>query len=310
MGPEVTATVDTARGDTARGDVTPGQAADAGAGAGAGRRGLLLRWCLPDFGAGRVAWLRVFVSVVVLLDVYVFTPGIGHGSTPDLYRPVFFLAHAHVPAPTSGLLQLLRAVLTIGALVAATGRWPRLAGWPLALSYILWDLYAMSYGKVDHDKVALIVAVLVLPTVGRTAFRDTRPDEAASFAVRTIQVAVVATYFLSACTKLKLGPTTWVDSAVFVWAISRRGNEVSKLLLLVPEVLKLSQWGLLALELSSPLLLFLRRRALVLGVGAYAVFHLTTWMAISIHFLPTAVCLTAFLALERLPAPRRVRWTT
>jgi len=298
VGPAVTATVGATRG---AGAPLPGPAS----GSGADSRGRVLRWCLPDVGAGRIAWLRVLVYAVVLLDIYVFTKGVTHGSTPDLYQPVFFLAQLGVPAPTTGLLRLIDALLTISALAAATGRWPRLAGWPVAFLYILWDLYVMSYGKVDHDKAALIVAVLVLPTVGRTAFRDTRPDESAGFAVRTIEVAVVATYFLSACTKLKLGPTAWADSAVFVWAVSRRGNEVSKLLLHVPELLRLSQWGLLALELSSPLLLFLRGRALVLGVTAYAVFHLTTWMAISIHFIPTAVCLAAFLALERLPTPRR-----
>lgn len=54
------------------------------------------------------------------------------------------------------------------------------------------------------------------------------------------------------------------------------------------------------MELLTPVVLFLRGRLLVLALGGLAAFHVMTYLAIEIHFLPTVVCLPAFLPLERL----------
>ena len=58
---------------------------------------------------------------------------------------------------------------------------------------------------------------------------------------------------------------------------------------------------LLLLELAAPLLLVVRReRTRYVIVGALIAFHVITYLAISIIFLPHVVALTAFLPLERL----------
>jgi hypothetical protein len=49
--------------------------------------------------------------------------------------------------------------------VGATGRAPRLLGWTIFVLYFEWMIIAMSYGKVDHDRFAFLVALAVLPTV-------------------------------------------------------------------------------------------------------------------------------------------------
>ena len=69
-------------------------------------------------------------------------------------------------------------------------------------------------------------------------------------------------------------------------------------------------------EVLSPLLLILRGRLLAAGLLFFGYFHLVTWLTIRIHFLPTVVCLLAFVPLERIPdvvrrlsrARRRPAW--
>ena len=83
--------------------------------------------------------------------------------------------------------------------------------------------------------------------------------------------------------------------------MSRRGTDIGKMLLEYPQLLRLSQWGVLTAEVLSPLLLVLRGRLLAAGLLFFGCFHLFTWLAIRIHFLPTVVCLLAFVPLERIP---------
>jgi len=70
---------------------------------------------------------------------------------------------------------------------------------------------------------------------------------------------------------------------------------------------------LLIAEFLSPVVLFLRGRALLLAVGFFVSFHLVTYLSLGIHFLPTVICWLAFFPLERIVPvigrlrPRRAR---
>jgi hypothetical protein len=259
-------------------------------------------WWLTPLPLARIAWLRTVLYLFVLYDATFLVNVVPHGSVPaELYQPVLLPRVLGHPAPTPLWVHTLQIVLVTSAAVAATGRFPRLAGWTVALAYLDWQLIAMSYGKIDHDKLALLVAVWVLPTVGAARFRDRVWSEAAGFAIRSIQVAVVATYFLAAWAKMRWGGWGWANGATFTWAMSRRGTGIGRLLLEYPQLLRLSQWGVLAAEVVSPLLLVLRGRLLAAGLLFFGCFHLVTWLTIRIHFLPTVVCLVAFVPLERIP---------
>jgi hypothetical protein len=260
------------------------------------------RWWLAPLPLARIAWLRTLLYLFVLYDATFLVNVVPHGSVPaELYQPVLLPRLLGHPAPTPLWVHTLQVALLTSAAIAATGRLPRLAGWVVALAYLDWQLIAMSYGKIDHDKLALLVAVWVLPTAGAARFRDRSSSEAAGFAVRCIQVAVVATYFLSAWAKMRWGGWGWATGATFTWAMSRRGTDIGKMLLEYPQLLRLSQWGVLTAEMLSPLLLVLRGRLLAAGLLFFGCFHLFTWLAIRIHFLPTVVCLLAFVPLERIP---------
>jgi Vitamin K-dependent gamma-carboxylase len=267
-------------------------------------------WAAPAVPLGRVAVLRTVLYLFVLFDAAFVTPwAFSHGDTStELYHPVLLRQWLHLPAPSHGYVRALVVVLAVSALVAATGRLPRLAGWTCCAAMLDWWSNAFSYSKVDHDHFALVVALAVLPTVGRARWRDRDASEAAGWALRCVQVGVVATYFLSAVAKMRFGGWGWAAGATFTWAFVRRGTGLAQLMLQWPWLVSASQWALLALETLSPVLLFVRGRLLYAAVALFAGFHLTTYLLIRIHFLPLVVCLGAFLPVERLvrrrvPAP-------
>lgn len=262
----------------------------------------LARWLTPALPVARVAWLRSLLYAFVVVDVTLTTPWVAaHRDVPtELYRPLLLGRLLHLPAPTHALVVALEVAVLASALVAATGQLPRLAGWAVAGLYLEWMVVANSYGKVDHDRFAFLVALAVLPTAGPARHRDTGSSEAAGWAIRSIWLAVVATYFLSAFAKLRFGGLGWVNSAVLTRAVLRRGTPLAEPLLHHVWVLHLSQWGIVAFELASPVVLWLRGRWLYAAVGFFLLFHAVTFAAITISFLPHVMCLAAFLPLERL----------
>jgi vitamin K-dependent gamma-carboxylase-like protein len=268
--------------------------------------GLRSWWFRPE-PLARVAVLRTLVYLYVPADLYVRTAQVvphAYGS-PDLYKPVDLLRLLHQPAPAPWFAQTLRVVIIATSLLAAAGLWPRAFGIIVALAYADWACLAMSYGKVDHDHLAILVAVAVLPTVPDVSWRSSDRSEAAGWALRCIEIGVVATYFLAACAKMRFGGWHWPNGAIFAWAIVRRGTPLARPLLHHPTVLLLAQWGLLMLEASTPALLFLRQRWRVVGVAGLLLFHFTTWLTITINFAPLVVCLLVFVPLERITAATR-----
>lgn len=266
----------------------------------------MTRWLFRPLPLARVAWLRTILSLFVVVDVLATTPWVAaHRDVPtELYQPLLIGRLLHLPTPTHGLVIATEVAVLASAVITATGRLPRVAGTALALLYLEWMVIANSYGKVDHDRFAFLVALAVLPTVGRATRDDLTASEAAGWAVRCVQLAVVATYFLSAFAKLRFGGLGWVNSAVLTRAVIRRGTPLATPLLHHAWVLHLSQWGIVAFELASPIVLFLRERWVYFAVGFFLLFHAVTFAAITISFLPHVMCLLAFLPLERLRLPR------
>ncbi len=270
----------------------------------------IVRWWTAPVPLARVAVLRAAIYLFVVFDMfYLVNDVVPHGYAGELYKPLWIGRVLPLPTPTPALVQGLQAVLLVSVLVAASGRLPRLAGWTAAVCYLEWLIVGMSFGKVDHDHLALLVALWVLPTVGRARFTDQTQSEAAGWALRMIQLAVALTYFLSAVTKsIRSGwPWGWANGAVFTWAITRRGSDLARWMLDYPFLLRMSQWGIIIAEILSPAILFLKGRWLALAAVFFLSFHLLTYLAIGIHFLPTVVCWLAFAPLERLvPGRRRV----
>jgi hypothetical protein len=219
----------------------------------------------------------------------------------------------HLPPPSVPLTITLYLILVIGCLVAAANVWPRLAGGVVAAAFTWWTAIGMSYGKVDHDHLALVVALWVMPTVGVIAdrWRSTERSAQAGWALKCIQISVIFTYFLSALTKIRSGGwsiTSWPDSSILMWAIVRRPHGLGQFLLPHPELLHVMQWCSFTAELTAVVVLWLRGRALLAAAIFWMGFHAFTLAILYIHFAPTAICWLAFAPLERLgPWLRRVK---
>ena len=106
-------------------------------------------------------------------------------------------------------------------------------------------------------------------------------------------------YFLAAFAKLRFGGLNWATGATLARALVRKGNWISQQLFDMPGVLRATQFGIIAFELLSPLLL-VRGRVGYSFLTLALLFHVVTFLTISIIFLPHVVCLLAFLPLERL----------
>jgi hypothetical protein len=259
------------------------------------------RWWFEPLPVARIAWLRTFFYGFIFLDVLLTTSWVArHGAvSTDLYDPLLVGRALSLPQPTRSVVVATGVLLLGAAGVAATNRLPRLAGSVVAAAYFVWMVIAFSYGKVDHDRFAFLVALCVLPTVGRAHWSDRKETEAAGWAIRSIQVAVVLAYFLAAFAKFRFGGLNWATGATLARALVRKGNWISQQLFEMPGVLRATQFGIIAFELLSPLLLVRGRVGYAFLILAL-LFHAVTFSTISIIFLPHVVCLLAFLPLERL----------
>jgi len=256
----------------------------------------------PAVPLARVAVLRVAVYLFVIADIFLFVNDVvpHAGGDPGLYRPLLLRRLLDLPQPSPAHAHVLQVAIVAGCLVAAGGRLPRVSGLVVAVAFLDWVSIGMSYGKVDHDHLALVVATWALPTVGAARLRDRTRSEAAGWALLAIQLAVVATYFLSAVAKLRFGGVRWANGSIFAWAMTRRGTALGRALLDPPWILRAGQWGVLLIETLSPLLLVLRGRWRYALVAVFVGFHAMTFAMLTIHFLPLVVCLLAFLPLENL----------
>ncbi|HET8769107.1 hypothetical protein RKE38_12820 [Phycicoccus sp. M110.8] len=266
-------------------------------------------WLFEPMPVARVAVLRLLVFAFVVVDVLLLhTSGWYHGwADPVWYEPLLVGQALHLPAATVLLVQVLKWGCVAAALAAMTGRAPRLLGWTVAVAWTWYQYVAFSYGKVDHDRADFVVALALLPTVGLAHLSDRRRSEAAGFALRAVQLAAVATYFLSAWAKVRFGGWEWVNSATMVRAVVRRGTPMAQWLLEVPWTLHWFQWVLFTAELTSPVIFLLSERWRRRVVAAWFVFHAMTYAAITIAFWPHLVMMLAFLPLERYAASLRAR---
>ncbi|MFL6063124.1 MAG: hypothetical protein ACJ72G_00465 [Friedmanniella sp.] len=271
-------------------------------------------WFAPVLPEARIAILRTILYLFVLLDIHLIVADpIPLSRHPELYQPLLVERLFGLPPPSVAVTITLYVALVLGSLAAAANRLPRLAGWVVAAAFTWWTAIGMSYGKVDHDHLALVVALWVLPTVGvvRARWGSRDASAQAGWALKCIQIAVVATYFLSALTKIRSGGwsiTSWPESAILTWAIVRRPHGVGQVLLGSPALLRGMQWFAFLAELTSVVVLWLRGRALLAAAVFWLGFHVFTVAILYIHFAPTLICWLAFAPLERLgPWLRRRR---
>ena len=258
--------------------------------------------------AERMAVFSRIVHLTVLFTVFRTDRWVvDHGWAPRVFwQPVGLARAIGLPAPTPTTMAILQVVLAVSTAAAIVGVRPRrLVNGTVAGAYVVWSLWAFSFSKVDHDRLTILVALLVVTIVPGTGRGR---DPMVGWGLRTVQLVFVLAYPLSAIAKLRKSGTAWMSSAVFARAIVRRGSSFGDWFLAYPAVLRAGQWAFITFELSA--VLALRRRgvlrdAVLVGIVSL---HLFTYLTIGIHFLPHTICITAFLPLERLhPEVRAAR---
>ena len=266
------------------------------------------RWLFRPVPLARIAVFRVIAYLFIPIDVFLTTAWVrAHADVPtQWYRPLLLGRLLHLPTPTSTVVMVVQWALVIAAVAAASGRAPRLLGTAVFLLYAEWMVIAMSYGKVDHDRIAFLVALAVLPTIGRARFRDRRTSEAAGWAMAVVLVAVMLTYFLAAWAKIRFGGWNWPTGATLTRAVVRRGTSLSDWTLDVPYLLPAAQWLMIGFELASPLMLLVRSDRARIGLVLFLIgFHLMVFAGVGIIFLPHCIAILSILPWERLAARQR-----
>lgn len=264
------------------------------------------RYWFEGLPAERLAVFSRIVHATVLYTVF-FTDRVVADKVwapTAFYHPTWLGRVLHLPAPTSTTMALVQGTLLVSAVAAIAGVGPRRAvNATVAGAYLVFLLWAFGYSKVDHDQLTIVVALLVLvavPGAGRGR------DPMAGWALRTVQVAFLLAYPLSAISKLRRSGFDWMSSAVFARAIVRRGSSVGDWFAAQPALLRAGQWVFIGFEVAAVLALRPSGRTREVVLAGIVLLHLFTWATIGISFLPHTVCITAFLPLERLhPAVRR-----
>jgi len=272
------------------------------------RRNPVERWLFAPVPLGRVAAFRTLVYLFVVYDV-AFRSASALGKVhvaAGLYHPLQVARVVPIfQAPSASVVGLTYWALLVLAPIAAFSRRPRAIGVAVFLLYFEWMLIAMSYGKVDHDRLGFLVALALLPTIGRATYGDETTSESAGWVFRMVQLSVVATYVLAAYAKMRFGGVRWLWGSTLAWAIERRGTWFSRWLLTVPLLLQVFQVVMIAFEALSPLIFVVSERVRRRIVAGLYGFHVITALALTITFAPHLVAMTAFLPLEQVTP---VRW--
>ncbi|MGK5173350.1 HTTM domain-containing protein [Geodermatophilus sp. CPCC 205761] len=268
-------------------------------------------WWFRPVPLARIAVFRTIAYLFVPVDVFLTTAWVrAHAAVPtEYYQPLTIGQLLPLPTPTAAVVHGVQWALVAAALAAATGRAPRLLGTAVFVLYFEWMVIAMSYGKVDHDRIAYLVALAVLPTIGRVRWRDRRSSEAAGWAMAAVFVTVMLTYFLAAWAKMRFGGWDWATGSTLARAIVRRGTVLSDWTLEVPGLLVAAQWAMLLLEFAAPLMLLVWSNRARLALVVFLLgFHLSVFASVKIIFLPHCVAILSILPWERLPdAARQLR---
>lgn len=277
------------------------------AGTGHGPFPLSSGWWFRPVPLARVAVVRTIAYLFIWVDVWFTTAWVkAHADVPPAWYASLTVGRLlHLPTPTHTVVTVVQWALLLTALAAATGRAPRLLGTAVFLLYFEWMVIAMSYGKVDHDRIAFLVLLAVLPTVGAARWRDHRRSEAAGFAMAVVLVAVMLTYFLAAWAKIRFGGWNWPTGATLARAVIRRGTPLSDWLLDYLWLLQGMQWAMIGLEALSPLILLVWRDRARLALVVFLIgFHLMVYAGVMIVFLPHCVAILSILPWERAPELR------
>ena len=283
---------------------------------------LWLRAWFPAVPGRRLAVFRLLVAAFAAVDVLVASYVRRYGAVAEEFHdPLLVLRPLGGWRPGVAALTVLCVVLVVALVAAAVGYRTRVALALAAPLYTYWWSLYNSFGKVNHGKVAVVVALWALllaalllrprqwewsvdarRAVGRgrgvgVGVDDELAARVAGWALRLVAVAVVLTYVLSVVAKMRVSGPGWAVGTALQSALLPEPGPLVGWFLEHPAVLvPLQVLTLLAESLAVLALLGGRVRTAVLAV--LATFHLSATLLLGVEFWGLMVCYAAFFDLE------------
>lgn len=259
------------------------------------------RWLFTPGDPRRLAAVRIGLCAILAArmsrGVYV---GLA-GQPAELFRPVSFM-HLFPSMPGRGLTLIVQIVGVAAAILACSGLRPRVS-LPLAWACAIFlNGMATSLGKVVHNDVILLLAMVPLLPVDTgaawsidAAIRRERPTPRASVAygwpVRTATIVAAGAYFFTGLSKLVFSGPAWVTSDNLRFALYASSdnqaipNTFGLLVADRPWLAHLVAASALGLELGFPLVLWRPRLAWLFVPGA-VLLHGAIWLAMHLNYVP------------------------
>lgn len=292
------------------------------------------------FSEGSLARLGLFRICILLVALYAVLGGARTNFHDAAGRDGLALAREWQPIYAFEVLGIEPPGLTVtriafAAAVAAIalgilGLFTRTSSALAAALTFYWCGLTYSFGQVHHEKVALIFALIALPLSpcgarysidaliarARRAGRGGDPSEVpevspfAGWALRFTQITVALGYFFAGATKLAISGIEWVNGYTLQAILLGKGSPWSAALSQSVELSMLMSAGLLAIQISFPLI-FLHPVLRWFFVPGAITFHLLARMTMDTgSYFTLWGTLVCFVPLEQVPAFLKRTFTT
>jgi hypothetical protein len=262
------------------------------------------RWLFAPLAAPCVRRVRTLLALLIAARL-LLSPFRALAKVPDsLFVPVSGLVPFRNP-PSVGVIVAVQLFGAGAALLAATGRRPRVT---LPMAWVALLALAglrSSLGKILHNDVLLLLAAL--PFLAAPDADDDDDGVVSGWPVRTAMVMITLTYWYIGAQKLVHSGVAWVTGPNMRWILysaASEGRAFSRQPALFiadrPWLATASAVFLLGMELVFPLALFFRRARPAIVVAAL-VLHAGTWVLLGLdYWLWVAVVAVVFLLGEPL----------
>lgn len=225
---------------------------------------------------------------------------------------------AWIDRPLPAMLVIAVVVLTPAVGIAATLGWRyRITAPLLALGFLFLTTYRNSWGQIFHTENLASLHLIVLavaPADRHWALHRRSPDHSSTsggWAVETMAVMTVCTYFVAGVAKLRIGGWAWVDGDVLLHQVSfdnarkdiigDRSSPFAPILVEQAWMTGPAAWASMVVELGAPLVL-LGNRLARWWCGAAWLFHVAilVLMAILFPYHLLGIALAPLLPLEQV----------
>lgn len=281
------------------------------------------RFWFPEVPVERVAIFRIAVAVFAFIDVaFVSNYMVGYTTVDRVFfEPVVWLEVIGGPLPSPLAFGIMTVILLVALGAAAVGFRTRTALMVAAPLYLFhWSLFN-SWGKVNHGKIPVVLALFVLivaPAAAKLsvdAWRRARHaapevaerDAVAGWALRVVGVSIVSAYVLSVVAKLRNTGPSWVFEPILQAQLLVGDSWLHGLLVDNPDILIAAQAVTLLVE-AAAVLVFLGGWIRNVLLAMLAAFHLGSYLLLETEFFGFLVCYIVFFETEHLLPYLPERW--